>query len=252
MRKNVETIKPSKDAPGNSLTACISSYLGVPINKIDNVERMSQEEYVDFLEDNMLEEERSGTDPFSRGDTDDYYIAWGEPSFESDFYHYVIMKDGELFHDPSRDSKGLKKVKGYFYFEPIIDSMSEEVIEENEEVVEDVVEEPVQEEIEKHKSLKNKDIDEDFVTNKLRLLFHKMDPYSRRALFKLDLLRTPMDHVYITAERVSNLIETTDDRAWLFVYKEFGRGGSTISKKLYSQDEAFKFVHVFKWLNNIV
>lgn len=240
-----QTQLQGKESRGNSMTACYASYFDLKLKEMPALQDMESSSVDEWVEAMGYETESTANDPFVRKEVEEeYYIAFGESSREDeDFYHFVIMHEGKLFHDPHPDGGGLKKINGYIYFEEIYDTLPE--VEKEEEAKEEVKERP------EEKKPSHIKIDEEYLTKRLGFDFTKQDPYTGRAIFKLLLERTPLAEVTITAQRLSSMLDHPDKDAWILIYNEVGKGNSRMSKKIYFQEQANKFVSFFKWMNNI-
>ena len=232
---------------GNSMQACFASVLDMKLKEVSEVQNMTKPELQEYVEDFGYELEFNSKDPFQlKYIESDFYIAFGELEEKEDFDHFVIMKEGEVFHNPHPEGKEISKFIGYIHLEKFFDVLPEkkEDVKEENEIKE---EEEVQYE---KKSEKNPFIDEK-ILEKLGFVFQKRDPYTGRALFKMTLIRDPMADIWISAERMSAMIDHPDKDAWVFVYNELGKGNSRMSKKIHFQNQAQKFVSFYKWMNNI-
>ena len=246
MIKLKQTVFQSLENRGNSKTVCFAFLFNKKIKDCPEVQNISEQELVDWLENLGYELEKSNNDVYKRGDVEDgYYIAFGKSNREDEpFSHFVVMQKGEVILDPHPENTGLKEIHGYMYLEEIyettpVESEPEKEKKEDSDPKEEVV----------HKKI-NKKINEDFL-DKLGFVFLKRDAYTGRPLFKLVIEKTILAEVTITAQRLSSMIDTPDVDAWIFVYNEIGKGNSRLSKKVYFENDAFRFVENFKWINNV-
>lgn len=243
-----QTKLPDFENRGNSMQACFASFFDVKLNEMAEVQNLTKDKVKEALEEYGYEIDITRNDPFnSKYIESGFYIAFGELEQKEDFDHYVIMKEGEVFHNPHPKGLDITKVVGYIYFEKLFDVLPEKEEKKVEEKTESKEELGIEYEI---KSEKNPFIDEK-ILDKLGFVFQKKDPYTGRALFKLTLIRDPMADIWISAERMSAMIDHPDKDAWIFVYNELGKGNSRMSKKLHFLNQAKKFVDFYKWMNNI-
>ena len=238
-----QTVFPGKEQRGNSMSACYASYFDKKLKECPAFQDIKPKEIDEWIEGEGYETESLKQDPYNRGEVeDDYYIAFGVSPRREDFYHFVIMHEGKLFHDPNPEGGGIEKIEGHIYFERIYDTLPEKEDDEPD------YEEPKAKEVIEKPSIQS--IDEKTL-EKLGIEFAKKDAYTGRGLFKLLLVKSPMAEITITAQRLSSLVDHPDKDAWLFVYNEVGKGNSRMSRKIYFEEQAAKFVSFFKWMNNI-
>ena len=111
---------------GNCLITCYACYFDLPIEECPAIEELFAckhphgfwfttltawlEEYHGVREKTMNE------DPFLAHGWEDYYFATG-PSARG-CLHYVIYKDGKLFHDPHPSKLGLEEIHSYTILVP--------------------------------------------------------------------------------------------------------------------------------------
>ena len=116
---------------GNCLAANIATLLGLTIWDVPPFEEQIQDGYksvFNWLESKgyQLEIIYHKPEPKDLIDMDGYYIACGKSPRNSKIYHGVIHLNGEFYHDPHPDDKGIASEEYYLIIHKIFPSLTED------------------------------------------------------------------------------------------------------------------------------